>query len=440
MLIYTPQITNRFRYVAELLMEELIGIPLEITDNIDTYLSHHGLKLNYSKRRLSDEEIFIYTQGLLFEKGIKTQQVAVGTYKEIAVLFPCTVENVSLPFDIFAASFYLVSRYEEYLPFTPDRHNRYQVEDSIAYKADFLHLPVVNIWANFLREICKEKQPDIRCKQRSYKFLPTYDIDLAYSYKHKGFMRNLGRCLIYLKDGKWEETSELLKVWLFNAPDPYDTYSLQTKLHQQHKLHATYFFLIGEYSRYDKNISIENLAYQKLIRDLADNNKVGIHPSYRSNKDPKILHNEIEKLSAIIKTEVERSRQHYIKLRIPQTYETLLSNEIYKDYSMGYASAVGFRAGIASAFYFYNINLEIKTDLRVYPFCIMDVTLKEYLQLKPQKAQKLIYKLIEQVRKVNGLFIFIWHNHTISDYDDWQGWQQVYINTLEKALAVRPID
>ena len=34
-------------------------------------------------------------------------------------------ENSALPFDVFAAGFYLLSRYEEYLPHIKDRFHRF---------------------------------------------------------------------------------------------------------------------------------------------------------------------------------------------------------------------------------------------------------------------------------------------------------------------------
>lgn len=101
---------------------------------------------------------------------------------------------------------------------------------------------------------------------------------------------------------------------------------------------------------------------------------------------------------------------------------------------MGYASQVGFRAGTASSFYFYDLNLEIKTTLRVYPFAVMDVTLHDYLKLTPQQALQLIEQLINATKAVDGLFCTVWHNNTLSNYKDWEGWRIVYEETVKMAL------
>ena len=160
---------------------------------------------------------------------------------------------------------------------------------------------------------------------------------------------------------------------------------------------------------------------------------IGIHPSYRSNNSDHLLKTEISRVRKITGKPITKSRQHYLKLTIPVTYKKLVNLDINEDYSMGYADYTGFRAGICCPYTFYNLLKEEEMPLTVFPFQVMDATLKEYMNLNPKEANEKIENLIKKVRKVNGTFISLWHNHSLSEIDGWEGWQEVYKNLVHKA-------
>ena len=63
-----------------------------------------------------------------------------------------------LPFDIFAASFFLVTRYEEYLDFKPDKYGRFPAPASHLHsEMDFLEIPVIDLWARRWSKIFLKK-------------------------------------------------------------------------------------------------------------------------------------------------------------------------------------------------------------------------------------------------------------------------------------------
>lgn len=53
-------------------------------------------------------------------------------------------------------------------------------------------------------------------------------------------------------------------------------------LHEETKTLLRYFVLIGDYSKYDKNPRYDNLGFKNLIKGLANDYEVGLHPSYES--------------------------------------------------------------------------------------------------------------------------------------------------------------
>jgi hypothetical protein len=160
---------------------------------------------------------------------------------------------------------------------------------------------------------------------------------------------------------------------------------------------------------------------------------MGIHPSYYTVENPDLLKTEIENLEKVLNVDIHRSRQHFLRLVLPDTYQNLIENDIEDDFTMGYAALPGFRAGICDTYNFYNLDLETETKLRIHPFAVMDGTLNDYLKLSPDGAIKKIEQLMNEVKKVNGTFISLWHNEALSDEKRWKGWRKVYESMLESA-------
>ena len=215
--------------------------------------------------------------------------------------------------------------------------------------------------------------------------------------------------------------------------DPFDTYVLLKELHHQYNLKPVYFFLLGDYGSKDKNVSYTNNKLRALIKRTKEYADIGIHPSYISNKHPSGINKEISRLSGIVEKEITQSRQHFLMLQLPETYLNLINSGIKDDYTMGYSSMTGFRAGICTPFYFYDLIGEKETKLRVHPLSVMDVTLKDHLSLSPEKAKKHVQGIIDEIRSVKGTFISLWHNQALSNYREWKDWREVYEQIIQKA-------
>lgn len=428
-LVYTPRINNRIRYIFRLLFTDVLGVEIRLTDNVNEFKLHDGPKINYSNHAFGDE-LFFLSKPFLMETGIKDQEITVFDWEGTKAFFP-TSRTSTFPFDPFAASFYLVSRYEEYLPTIHDKHNRFEALESLAFQNNFLHLPLVNIWAEKLKEKILAKFPEVNFPEKKYKHIPTIDIDNAYAFREKGFIRTVGASIRSLVRLDFKEFIERGKAVLGFQADPYDTYSYQINIHKKYGLHPIYFFLFAEYGLNDKNVPTRSQRFRHLIKSIADNADVGIHPSYNSNFKFDRLEKEVRGLSKVLNREITRSRQHFLKMTFPETYRNLIELDISDDYTMGYASEIGFRASICNSFNFYDLDLEIETKLRIHPFQVMDATLNFYLQLSPEESIERIYKIIDEVKKVNGEFISLWHNETLADYKFWKDWPKVY----EKMLA-----
>jgi hypothetical protein len=429
LLVFVPKKTSRIQYVFRLVFKELLKIKCTLTSDLDKFLSADAAKIVYADKAYSDD-IFFKSSGLLFQKSIENIDIEHIDFEDNKAIFPVHDKNSALPFDVFSAIFFLVSRYEEYQPYVPDMHGRFTAHLSLSAELNFLDKPMANIWAISIKKIILEKYADMHFPTLVYRFRPTYDVDSAFTFSQKGLVRSIGGYLRSVKEFKWSEIVQRSRVLFSGFKDPFDTFDLQIEYQKRYNLKPIYFFLFGHYGHYDKNINTRNRIFRFLIKKISDYAQIGIHPSYYTNEHPELLHKEIKNLERVINKDITQSRQHFLRLNLPVTYRNLIEQDITDDYSMGYAALPGFRAGICSSHNFYDLDIEVETKLRVHPFMVMDGTLKDYMNLTPADAVELIKKLIEEVRKVNGTFTSLWHNEPLSDEKRWKGWRKVYEELL----------
>jgi len=441
LILYSHNITSRLQYVADFIAKELQVDSFSITSSEKEFSDYPGPRINYSDKQISATETWIKPHGLLFETGVREQNTGCFHVNGYKAFFKT---GGDMPFDIFSACFYLLSRYEEYLPHIKDSYGRYAHENSLAYKEKFLNQPLINVWLQDFKKLLQQKFPQFTViairqvaeKQHESKFLPTYDIDIPWSYIHKGPWRNAGGFIRSLFKGQWPLLKERAMVLLRKQKDPFDAYEWLNKLHEQYRLKPYYFFLIPEKrGRYDKNIPPSSEAMQALIHDHVARYPVGIHPSWKSGDDDSLLKKEIETLSLFSGNPVVSSRQHYIRFNLPGGYRRLIVNGIKYDFSMGYGSINGFRASVASPFYWYDLENEKQTGLMLFPFCYMEAnSFYEQNSTAKQALEEMRY-YYWAVKSVNGHFIMIWHNSFLGTDKASKGWRDIYEQFIKEATV-----
>ncbi len=395
------------------LLSDALGADVTQTFNLDEFKSSTLPKINYSDVKLEDC-LNIKPHSVLFDVGIKDYPVEVNNHAQFAKVFFKTSDPV-IPFDLFGAAFWLLTRYEEYLPFKTDKYNRFSYRSSLAYQYDFIQFPLINFWLDQLQNLLKEKFPIIKFKEQKFRLLSTIDIDNAFKYKHKGFVRALAG---YAKDAISKDGASFksrFKVISGQKKDPFDCYEFLIETHKRFNTKAMYFFLLGDYGPNDKNQSANNFSFQSLIKSMADYSQVGIHPSFGSTNKIQQLKIEVSRLSNIIHSPVINSRQHFSILKFPQTYQSLLQAGIEQDFSMGYTNFNGFRASYCFPYQWYNIENEMLTPLTINSFCIAENTLLHYSKKENKDLMQLAMPIINEVKKYNGQLISIFHNDMFSE-------------------------
>lgn len=427
MLVYTPHITPRISYILQLLNERW-QIEVAVTDDTALFQQSNDVKLVYAEQRLGDSSFFLQSTGLLLQRDIRKQHINCFEWEDSKAFFQ-TTDDVG--FDIFSAIFYLISRYEEYLEYEPDEYGRYAHWNSLAWKEGFLHQPLIDTWLMKFEAKLQQRFSSFTTHHSPFTFLPTYDIDIAWSYKHKGLLKTIAAALKHPSS-----FAKRLRVLSGKETDPFDSYHWLQQLHEQYVLQPIYFFLLAERnSEYDKNISPRRTTFQQLIRLTATKATVALHPSTESAVNPSALKKEKEILQAIVRKPIQQTRSHYIQFHLPHSYRSFIANGFTDEYSMGYGTVNGFRASTSHSFLWYDLEKEETTALRVHPFAYMEANSFYELHHSPEVALDEMKRLCSEVKKVNGTFITIFHNHMLGTDPMFEGWKEMYENFITEVLG-----
>ncbi len=424
--VFADSITPRLTYTLSFIFQQYYQVEYTIAESHKQFTQATGIKINYASNNSVVADLHIIPHGLLFENEIKEQAESIEWRGNTPMLFVNSAESGSYSFDIFAAIFYLVSRYEEYLPYSADMHGRYQAKDSIACREKFLHRPLVNEWLESFGEQLSKKNPAFRPVTQRFKFQPTFDVDVAYEWQFD-FLKNTVHALS-LMTRRQITTSEVLKIAFTSHPDSFDIFSQLEDWHHQYEINPIFFFLVAKTrAGYDENNAPTNPKFQTLLKNLNEKHDIGLHPSYFSEMEEKLAAEKFF-LESILNKQVSKSRQHYLRLQFPAMYRKLIASGITDDYSMGYGTVNGFRASFARAYFWFDLERNRETTLRLHPFAFMDSNAIFHEKLTPGSALQELLQLYYTTRKIGGTFITVMHNHFMGKRDS--AWQEVYKNFL----------
>lgn len=369
--MYAPTLTPRLRYVVEVCTQYLTQVDIELTQDQAHFEAFSGIKWSYGQ--VIDEALCIYSDGLLFE----TKLTPKTWYCEGEELFQhkCVCGEYQVPIDFFSIIFYLISRYEEYLPQELDNDDRIPATQQLLVQHQLHQKPIVHYyWQQLLDYSTQFFGSNVSVTYPTYQTHLTFDIDEPFAYKHKSWMLT---GLSFLRDmGKrdWKAVLERYQTLQGKRKDKYDTFEYIHAQLQQKPQKVTWFVLNSEQHPKDSKHNIQQPHYQKILHNLKANYAIGIHPSYLAARREAIFSNqfqadsimpymesypkqkllqEIKTLTKQLQQPITQSRQHYLRIQFPATYEQLIEVDITHDYSLGYVETIGFRSGVAVPYPFF---------------------------------------------------------------------------------------
>lgn len=422
LLIFVDEVTDRLIFTLDFIFASR-KIEYRFTNDPVFFDKTSTNKFNYSNRFFENAKGLLPAT-VLFDEAVFPYSIEKSNFGAEECM---SFDRVTDPL---ASIFYVLSRMEEYTNQRKDDHERFSAKESLQYKFGWLEKVMCDRWAEaFISHVETELSIYLNPAPIPVRLIPTFDIDNTYAFKWKtGWRRLLGTGRDWLRRDH-ERLKRRKQVVEKSAEDPYDTFEYILSIAAS-GFDVKLFWLLGDYGKYDKNISSMDIRHRQLIQKMAKSVSVGLHPSYKSNAGIYHLEAEKQRIDSILGEPVLHSRQHFLKLQLPVTYKNLISKGFTDDFTLGYADETGFRAGTARPFNFFDLEKNVKTDYILHPFAYMDGTLNEYKHWTIEESKAQVLKLYKEVSRFGGDFIFIWHNETIGDFGKWKGWREVLEFTL----------
>lgn len=411
-LIFCDTWTARSKYIFDWIFGQW-GIKYTITHDSAAFEADQSPKIWYSQRQPPGQVFTIGSAGLLSENSVRRFVPPISGTGGSAKLFPA---EGTLAFDVFSAAFFMISRYEEYLPSPRDQHGRFKSASGIAARNEFLTYPIVDIWLKEMRGELSRWFPQLRFEKKEFEAMLTYDIDVAFKFRGRSAIPHLAGAFKDILTLRLANFADRIGAVYGGRNDPWDVFGFIENELTRTRLPAIFFFPAGSRTRYDRNPPVRNPEVRALIKRLSECGAVGLHPSYYSSEQPGKLQTELNVLRKVLEDKVTASRQHFLRFSLPDTFLQLERAGISDEYSIAFADAPGFRAGTCTPFPFYDLSNERITGIDLYPACWMDATFVNYKADSIAGALKVARLMIQRVKEVGGVFIPIFHNeHLASD-------------------------
>ena len=428
-LIYTEKISIRKTYVFDTVFNSFIGLKYEVTQNTDDFYSYRGQKIAYSNKRF-ENEISFFDSYYLNQTSHKPNEHIITFFENLKKQ---NINDIALDFDIFSVIFYILSRAEEYDSEITDIHKRFISKNSNFLQSKLIDKPVVDIIVEKFKQKLKSTYPALLFNSENFSPVLTFDIDIAYEYKCKPILRHIGAYFKDIINRDFSRMKERTSVLLGSKKDPYDVYDYLESIAKERVYKMIFFFLVKSFGKYDRAILANKKGFKELVKRISEFAEIGIHSSYSGGQRHNSMYKEKNILENIIQKPIFKSRHHFLRLILPQTYIELSKAGITEDYSLGYADTLGYRAGTTKPFKFFDAKSNEVLPLKVFPLAYMDGTLNEHLKLTKSESVEKIKEIIENYRKHNGCFISLWHNDALSDKGIWKNWRsEVFEKTLAK--------
>lgn len=434
---------NEKKYIIDILFGEFLGLDYKIKVGSNNYeiLLDNGNKLIF--KDVFFNQFPVDLDYLKIENIPNNIEYVINKFLEekTPILFGdnslnITNKSIECGMDIFASSFFMLTRWEEYVIKIRDTHNRFPDTESLVYKYNFMHRPIVNEYVEMLWNMLYSLDNKLTRKDRKYQVVLTHDVDDILLYK------NPISVLAMIKNDilKRKKFSSLFYT-LFNFPlsffnknrDPYYTFDWIMKLSESIGVKSYFFFMNWGETKYDKRYR-SNSSY---VKELVDKIKkrghhIGIHPSYNAYDNFNLFQKEKKTLEKNLDLKIQYGREHFLRFSVPTTWQVWEDNNIIWDSTLGYSNNIGFRCGVCYDYSVFNILSRKKLKLKEKPLVVMEASFIENTNsLDKDSVFQSINRLILTTKKYNGNFVLLWHNSSFNTLK-WKEYKSVYMKIIEE--------
>jgi peptidoglycan/xylan/chitin deacetylase (PgdA/CDA1 family) len=339
--------------------------------------------------------------------------------------------------DIFSSSFFMLTRWEEYVNTVRDSHNRFPAEESLAFKCGFLDRAIVNDYIDLLKKLLVKMECNENFAPRKYNAIITHDVDhiSAWDTKKKFLLRLLKDLLRKRSiDGFFKSIKYYVKMKKSIENDPYDTFDYLMDLSEKYKVKSYFFFMAEGLSKtYDNQYKSDSAEVKNIVRNIKKRGHfIGFHPSYYAYNLPEQFEKEKLEIEKNLSVNIKFGREHYLRFDVPKTWQIWEDNNMEWGSTMNYSGEDGFRCGVCYPFRVFNILTQKKLLLKEKPLIVMDANGVNKKGMNPKIMKKNIEKINAVVKKHNGEFVFLWHNSSFNT-DKWSMYHDTYESIMESS-------
>ncbi|MDM7920081.1 MAG: polysaccharide deacetylase family protein, partial [Methanosarcina sp.] len=182
------------------------------------------------------------------------------------------------------------------------------------------------------------------------------------------------------------------------------------ELESKYDAKSSFYFLALTSEEKDFNYNIKDLESE--LGFISDSGwEVGLHGGHESYNSLEDIQEKKLRLEKVLGKEVIGYRNHFLRFRVPDTWELLSKAGFKYDSTFGYSDCSGFRNGMCHPFRPYNFETGKEIGILEIPLTIMDRTLLEsHMKLDLENAWELTKRLIDIVEKCKGVITILWHN------------------------------
>ncbi len=336
--------------------------------------------------------------------------------------------------DVFSSSFFMLTRWEEYVNKNRDSHNRFPATESVALKSNFLDRPIVNEYVEMLWNMLTHLGYSQQRKERKFQLYLTHDVDHIYFWRNwKQVFRIALGDIVKRKSLSLalERISEYYLIRRNKINDPYDTFDWLMDKSEAVGVKSQFYFMSGGVTQHDNNYRIDEPKSIELIERIKKRGHyIGFHPSYNAYNDVEQFRKEKTVLEKVSGVKIEQGREHYLRFEVPTTWQIWEDNGMKMDSTCSYADRAGFRCGTGDEFRVFNILTRKQLNLKERPLITMECTIigASYQNLGTSKDALMRFEYFNNICNFyRSAFTILWHN----SYFEMREYKMLYANILK---------
>lgn len=337
-----------------------------------------------------------------------------------------TGAGISLGLDLFGSAFFELTRYEELVKDERDAHERFPAVASLAFEEGFLRRPIVNEYLEVLWWALRRLWPRLQRKRRVFTDRPSHDVDWPLGQLTTTFTRTLkatGGDVLLRRDGPL--AVDRFRSFFARAsgnPGPYvnNTFDQIMIQSERHGLRSAFYFIADHtHEDLDGTYSLNDPWIRMLLRRIHDRgHEIGLHPSYRTFRDPAQTHRELQTLVSACEEEGIHQdswggRQHFLRWENARTWQNYEDAGLTYDATLGFPDEPAFRCGVCYEYPVFNLETRRPLALRERPLVVMEMSVLDRPPVRVDAAAAEIAELRERCVRFGGDFTLLWHDRRL---------------------------